>query len=132
MATHSSVLAWRIPGMGEPGGLPSMGSHRVGHDWSELATRSLKNVLPYSQNFFRNFLFNSVTIHGLLKLTKLFYWKDSYVNSLKWCRGHSQTCYDTSNLLRFFNWRIIVLKYCISFCHAILWISQKYTYIPSL
>ena len=32
MATHSSGLAWRIPGMGEPGGLPSMGSHRVGHD----------------------------------------------------------------------------------------------------
>ena len=37
METHSSVLAWRIPGMGEPGGLPSMGSHRVGHDWSDLA-----------------------------------------------------------------------------------------------
>ena len=37
MATHSSVLAWRIPGMGEPGGLPSMGSHRVGQDWSDLA-----------------------------------------------------------------------------------------------
>ena len=36
MATHSSVLAWRIPGMGESGGLPSMGSHRVGHDWSDL------------------------------------------------------------------------------------------------
>ena len=32
MATHSSVLAWRVPGTGEPGGLPSMGSHRVGHD----------------------------------------------------------------------------------------------------
>ena len=32
MATHSSVLAWRIPGMAEPGGLPSMGAHRVGHD----------------------------------------------------------------------------------------------------
>ena len=32
MATHSSVLAWRIPGMGESGGLPSLGSHRVGHD----------------------------------------------------------------------------------------------------
>ena len=32
MATHSNVLAWIIPGMGEPGGLPSMGSHRVGHD----------------------------------------------------------------------------------------------------
>ena len=37
MATHSSVLAWRIPGTTEPGGLPSMGSHRVGHDWSDLA-----------------------------------------------------------------------------------------------
>ena len=32
MATHSSVLAWRIPGTGKPGGLPSLGSHRVGHD----------------------------------------------------------------------------------------------------
>ena len=37
MATHSSVLVWRIPGTGKPGGLPSMGSHRVGHDWSDLA-----------------------------------------------------------------------------------------------
>ena len=37
MATHSSVLAWRIPGTGEPGELPSMGSHRVGHEWTDLA-----------------------------------------------------------------------------------------------
>ena len=37
MATHSSVLAWRIPGTEEPGGLLSMGLHRVGHDWSDLA-----------------------------------------------------------------------------------------------
>ena len=37
MATHSSVLAWRIPGTGEPGGLLSLGSHRVGHDCSDLA-----------------------------------------------------------------------------------------------
>jgi len=37
MATHSSVLAWRIPGTGESGGLLSLGSHRVGHDWSNLA-----------------------------------------------------------------------------------------------
>ena len=37
MATHSSVLAWRVPGTGEPGGLPSMGSHRVGHDCSDSA-----------------------------------------------------------------------------------------------
>jgi len=37
MATHSRVLAWRIPGTEEPGGLPSMGSHRVGHDCNDLA-----------------------------------------------------------------------------------------------
>jgi len=41
MATHSSVLAWRIPGTGEPGGLPSLGSHRVGHYWSYLAAVSI-------------------------------------------------------------------------------------------
>ena len=41
MATRSSVLAWRIPGTEESGGLPSMGSHRVGHDWSDLAAGAL-------------------------------------------------------------------------------------------
>ena len=44
MATHSSVLAWRIPGMGETGGLPSMGSHRVGHNWSDLAAASVSHA----------------------------------------------------------------------------------------
>ena len=44
MATHSSVLAWRIPGKAEPGGLPSMGSHRVGHDWSDLAAASFSKT----------------------------------------------------------------------------------------
>ena len=43
MATHSSVLAWRVPGMGEPGGLPSLGSHRVGHDWSDLAAAAARS-----------------------------------------------------------------------------------------
>ena len=41
METHSSVLAWRIPGMGEPGGLPSMGSHRVGHEGNDLAATEI-------------------------------------------------------------------------------------------
>ena len=46
MATHSSVPAWRIPGTGEPGGLPSMGSHRVGRDWSDVAAAAvLQNLL---------------------------------------------------------------------------------------
>ena len=44
MATHSSVLARRIPGTEEPGGLPTMGSHRVGHDWSDLAAAAAKEA----------------------------------------------------------------------------------------
>ena len=48
MATHSSVLAWRIPGTGEPGGLPSMGLHRDGHDRSDLAAAG--NILPRPHN----------------------------------------------------------------------------------
>ena len=63
MATHSSVLAWRVPEMGEPGGLPSMGSHRVGHDWSNLVAvaaaaskyvliiYSAKKIIIYSVRF---------------------------------------------------------------------------------
>ena len=47
MATHSSVLAWRIPGTGEPGGLPSMGSRRVGHDWSDLAAAAATDIYMY-------------------------------------------------------------------------------------
>ena len=55
MATHSSILAWRIPGTEEPNGLPSMGLHRVGHDWSDLAAagtdiRSLLIILLKEEN----------------------------------------------------------------------------------
>ena len=49
MAAHSSVLAWRIPGTGEPGGLPSMGSHRVRHDWSDLAAAAAAVCICQSQ-----------------------------------------------------------------------------------
>ena len=61
MATHSSVLAWRIPGMGELDGLPSLGSHRVGHDWSDLAAAAQAN--SYSSflllHVFRSLIINS-------------------------------------------------------------------------
>ena len=53
MATHSSVPAWRIPGTGEPGGLPSLGLHRVGHDWSDLAAAaafSEMNLMQWKKN----------------------------------------------------------------------------------
>ena len=65
MATHSSVLAWRIPGTVEPGGLPSIGSHRVRHDWSDLAAAAVFTchkeglifnsfIFPISFSFFQH------------------------------------------------------------------------------
>ena len=52
MASHSSSPAWRIPGTGEPGGLPSVGLHRVGHDWSNLAAAAAVAAewTPHGQN----------------------------------------------------------------------------------
>ena len=52
MASDSSVLAWRIPGTGEPGGLPSMGSHRVGHNWCNLAAAAGKMENTFVGTFF--------------------------------------------------------------------------------
>ena len=58
MATHSSVLAWRILGMGEPGGLPFMGSHRVGHDWSDLAAAAAAAAMvrKITESVFESFM----------------------------------------------------------------------------
>ena len=62
MATHSSVLSWRIPGTVEPGGLPTMGSHRVGHDWSDLAAAHTKWDIISS--FFFSLLVQPGTLPG--------------------------------------------------------------------
>ena len=69
MATHSNILAWRIPGTGDPVGLPSMGSHRVGHNWTDLAAAAaacmdtLEGYIPLIQYiremFFKLFSFCS-------------------------------------------------------------------------
>ena len=55
MATHSSVLAWRIPGTEEPDGLLSMGSHRVGHDWRDLTAAAAVVEDSETQNHFNDF-----------------------------------------------------------------------------
>ena len=65
MTTHSSVFAWRIPGTGEPGGLPSMGSHRVGHDWSDSSS-SFSNFWPF------RFLFQSYRLRHFLNKSIIF------------------------------------------------------------
>ena len=74
MATHSSVLAWRIPGTGEPGGLPSIGSHRVGHDWSDLAAAAdtwflaavWDNTDIYGQTHRHSFVTSSILTEHML------------------------------------------------------------------
>ena len=66
MATHSSVLAWKIPGSGEPGGWPSMGSHRVGHDSSYLAAAAAADCnVPPCQDFIIIYYFSKFLGHLL-------------------------------------------------------------------
>ena len=64
MATHSSVLAWRIPGTRESGGLPSMGSHRVGHDWSDLAAAAAVCIYPHYPQDWKNSVFIPIPKKG--------------------------------------------------------------------
>ena len=66
MATHSSVPAWRIPGTGEPAGLPSIGSHRVGHDWSDLAAAAAGCLMRTKHRFWGQTLW--ITLHIIISL----------------------------------------------------------------
>ena len=86
MATHSSVLAWRIPGTGEPGGLLSMGSHRVGHDWGDLAAAAM---MPFEkQSFFKkNLMMSSVSCFLLLLMLLV-----SYLRNHCLIQGHKDLC----------------------------------------
>ena len=61
MATHSSILAWRIPGTEEPGGLPSVGSPRVGHNWGGLAAAAAAADI-YSYNSYKQKLWSLITV----------------------------------------------------------------------
>ena len=84
MATHSSVVAWRIPGTGEPGRLPSVGSHRVGHDWSDLAAAVAAHIFkPGSEQI-------KIVVLGKINLQVEGYWK---ANNLEVQDGHKATAY---------------------------------------
>ena len=83
MATNSSVLAWRIPGTGEPGGLPSMGSHRVGHDLSDLEAAAADQVCrPICKMGKENLLIRSgiagTNLNGRKKYNKYYYFINTH------------------------------------------------------
>ena len=80
MATHSSVLAWRIPGTGEPVELPSMGSHRVGHDWSDLAAAAAAS--PLDLKVMPNLIHSKISLHW-----KWLRWKYIFVIKLMTYEG---------------------------------------------
>ena len=94
MATHSSVLAWRIPGTEEPSGLPSMGSHRVRHDWSNLAAAAAAAAANQSQGTFVS-------------------------SSVKWAGCHLSWGLSCHSVLRLFNCMLLLftkrtgVRYCL-------------------
>ena len=131
MATHSSTLAWRIPGTGEPGGLPSMGSHRVRHDWSDLAAAAamcvdnefLNNVsagspwLPKVEGsdcwlHFPKWLWVFSLHTFYIKVPSAFYMFSEYLHThpytlhlQKW--DCTERIYNLASLLFFLNWHCI-------------------------
>ena len=102
MATHFSVLAWRIPGMGEPGGLPSMGLHRVGQDWSDLAAAAA-TTLSYGLKGFPSTHVH-VIAHSFFFLNKIAYvfsfwglhsiplYRILFKSGLSWCSFKPLVC----------------------------------------
>ena len=102
MATHSSVLAWRIPRTGEPGGLPSMGSHRVGHDWSDLAAVNVYTAFSLS-NGLRLFLVLTI-VNNAAKIMwlQMSFWYNDFISFVYILRSDIATSYSSSifNFLR--------------------------------
>ena len=97
MATHSSVLAWRIPGTGEPGGLSSLGSHRVGHDWSDLASCFLKTNSCPTQTGWDHWPFSWACVN----VQWMTFWRQGAKNPIL------RTC-ESCHFLKCFIWSLIL------------------------
>ena len=100
-ATHSSILAWRIPGTGETDGLPSIGSHRVGHDWSDLAAAAVGVASPEAAHeealVGRNWGF----LPAALPVNHIRSGSSSSSQAFRW---HQQTSDDSSDILTVMSW----------------------------
>ena len=112
MATHSSILAWRFPGTEEPGGLPPMGSDRVGHDWSDLAAAAVTHTF--------NYLINKVTILSMPnQKTSLSFWNvfspSFFLSSQepcppKWLMVYSVVCLSLLLIPISLSWTLIIFN----------------------
>ena len=100
MATHSSVLAWRIPGMGEPGELPSIGSHRVGHNWSDLAAAAAAAMKLWPKCSC-NFLGSSVCARRLFWQYYFYHTMDYGCSFPKWWLGEFAKCQRNGSPLQY-------------------------------
>ena len=88
MSTHSSILAWRIPGTGEPGGLLSMGSHRVGHDWSDLAAAASS-----SESYLRKTFKQCIQLSLSIKANAAKSWAE-WKNTTEWEFNEAEGTFD--------------------------------------
>ena len=129
MATHSSVVAWRIPGKAEPGGLWSMGLHRVRHDWSDLAAVAADITLPTNVHLVKAMVF-PVVMYGCESWTV----KKAECQRIdafeRWCWRRLLFfffffCCFIFYFILFFNFTILYW-----FCHISKWICHRYTCVP--
>ena len=120
MATHASVLAWRISGMGEPGGLPSMGSHRVGHGWSDLAILHCVYVPQLSYPFICWWTSKLLPCPGYYKQCCNEHWgtHDIYASSL-----HAQVVLSPLNI-----WNTILITFNILSTNCIMFVFSGFVY----
>ena len=135
--THSSTLAWKISWVEECSRLQSTGSQRVGHKWlhfklvyvyrNKKLARILTGIAPTYRKFRGKLTFLLCYIFPSMNIINL-----SFRSPFNFFHQHFVSFkIDPEHIFKFiFNWRIIVLLYCVSFCHTSTWISHRYTYVP--
>jgi len=134
MVPHSSILAWRIPGMAEPGGLPSVGSCRVGHDWSDLAAVAAATSLwPPVHRASNTFLKLSEESVAWYKERREEMRRRDAIMVMGHCHGNQwetvKAVGTDSSFKTNFYWCVVALQCCVRFCCAVKWISCVYACI---
>ena len=126
MATHSSVLAWRIPGTAEPGGLPSMGLHRVGHNWSDLTAYTTggfwvtiwvlreANITSYSTNLNNHRHTACTYISSVQSLSRV------WLFATPWIRSMSLSITNSRSSLRLMPIALVMPSSHLILCHPLL------------